>query len=225
MKIKERIINATFRFLFNLFYKFDKSELQKIPKTGPLLLITNHTSVFDGPLIYVFLQPCNVLAMAKKELWNNWFTKMVMNAWSSIPVDRLNMSRETMESCFTSLKENRILAIAPEGTRNKEGSLQEGKAGVAFIAYKAQVPIIPLITLGFNDLKKNVRKLKRTPLVIKVGPAFEIIKKSGRLDATSRGELNDEIMLRLASLLPENKKGFYADKEREFTLTQNIEIH
>ena len=63
-----------------------KSELQKIPKTGPLLLITNHTSVFDGPLIYVFLQPCNVLAMAKKELWNNWFTKMVMNAWSSIPV-------------------------------------------------------------------------------------------------------------------------------------------
>ena len=55
-----------------------------------------------------------------------------------------------MESCFTSLKENRILAIAPEGTRNKEGSLQEGKAGVAFIAYKAQVPIIPLITLGFQ---------------------------------------------------------------------------
>jgi 1-acyl-sn-glycerol-3-phosphate acyltransferase len=163
--------------------------------------------------------------MAKKELWDSWFTRMVMNAWDSIPVDRENMSRETMETCFKVLKENKILAMAPEGTRNKEGSLQEGKAGVAFIAYKAQVPLIPVVTLGFNDIKKNVKRLKRTPLLIKVGSPFEIVQKSGRMDSTTRAELNEEIMLRLAQLLPDDKKGFYAGKEKEFTLTSNITLN
>jgi len=225
MKISERMINATFRFLFRIFYKFDASEFNKIPKNGPLLMLANHTSVFDGPLMYTFMQPSNVLAMAKKELWESWFTRMVMNAWDSIPVDRENMSRETMETCFKVLKENKILAMAPEGTRNKEGSLQEGKAGVAFIAYKAQVPLIPVVTLGFNDIKKNVKKFKRTPLLIKVGPPFEIVQKSGRMDSATRAELNEEIMLRLAQLLPEDKRGFYIGKEREFTLTSNITLN
>ncbi len=218
-------MNASFRFLFRIFYTFDASEFNKVPKNGPLLLLANHTSVFDGPLLYAFMQPSNVLAMAKKELWDKWFTRMVMTAWNSIPVDRDNMSRETMETCFKVLKDNKILAMAPEGTRNKEGSLQEGKAGVAFIAYKAQVPLIPVITLGFNELKENAKKMRRTPLLIKVGPPFEIVQKSGRMDATTRGELNEEIMLRLAALLPEDKKGFYTGKEKEYTLTSDITIN
>ncbi|NCB02776.1 MAG: 1-acyl-sn-glycerol-3-phosphate acyltransferase [Spirochaetia bacterium] len=217
-------MNATFKLLYRVFYTFDASELRNIQKKGPLLLISNHTNVFDGPLLYVFMQPSSVLAMAKKELWNHWFTAMVMKSWSSIPVDRENMTRETMEACFTALKEEKILAIAPEGTRSKDGSLQEGKAGVAFIAYKAQVPILPVITLGYNNLKENVKKFRRTPLVIKVGTPFEIIQKSGRLDAAARSELNDEIMLRLAALLPEDKRGFYSGKEKEYSLTKDIEL-
>ncbi len=225
MKISTRIMNATFRFLLRIVYKFDASEFDKIPKTGPLLLLANHTSVFDGPLMYVFMQPSNILAMAKKELWDHWFTRTVMNAWHSIKVDRDNMSRETMETCFKVLKEGKILAMAPEGTRNKEGSLQEGKAGVAFIAYKAQVPLIPVVTLGFNDVKKNLKKLKRTPLLIKVGTPFEIVQKSGRMDGATRSELNDEIMLRLAALLPDDKKGFYAGKMREYRLTSDTTLN
>ena len=73
-------------------------------------------------------------------------------------------------------------------------------------------------------LIKNAKKLKRTPLLVKVGSPFEIIQKTGRMDAATRNELNTEIMLRLAALLPEDKRGFYADKQKEFTLTSDIPL-
>jgi 1-acyl-sn-glycerol-3-phosphate acyltransferase len=223
MKFFENIINGAFRFVFRLFFKIDTSELKKVPQNGPLLLIANHTSFLDGPLLYVFLQPRHTIAMAKKELWNHWFTKNVMNMWKCIPVDRENMNRESMQSCLKVLDEKNILAIAPEGTRNKEGNLQQGKSGVAFIAYKQQAPMIPVITLGFENFKKNFKRLRRTPILVKVGEPFTIVKKSGRLDSQGREDLMEEIMLRLAALLPAENRGFYTDKEREYTLTTTDE--
>ncbi len=219
MKMSERFTNAMFRFFYRLFFKIDTSELAKVPKEGPLLLVANHTSFLDGPLLYVFLRPRKTIAMAKKELWNHWFTRNVMNMWECIPVDRENMNRETMQASLNVLKEKNILAIAPEGTRNKEGILQQGKSGVAFIAYKQQAPMIPVVILGFDKFSQNIKRLRRTPLFIKVGEPFTIVKKSGRLDSQGREDLMEEIMLRLAQLLPIENRGYYKDKERQFLLT------
>ncbi|MHC1692359.1 MAG: lysophospholipid acyltransferase family protein [Sphaerochaetaceae bacterium] len=222
MKYSERFVNALLRGLFHLLFRLDTKALDQLPHTGPALMIVNHTSNFEGPMIYVFSQPRKMVALAKKQLWDHWITGFLMNLWHSIPVDRENMGRESMDQCFEVLERGELLAIAPEGTRSKDGTLQEGKAGVAFIAYRKQVPLLPIVTLGFERFSQNIKHLRRTPITIKVGKPFEIIQKSGRLDAITRQALVDEIMLRLAELMPPDRWGFYQNRTLDFKLTRSL---
>ncbi|MGH0052036.1 MAG: lysophospholipid acyltransferase family protein [Sphaerochaetaceae bacterium] len=222
MKLHERMINSLLRAFFRVCFKIDRSELQKVPLDGPLLMMVNHTSNLEGPMLYAFLQPRKLHALAKQELWNSRFMAYLMETWKSIPVDRQNMGRATMDACFKVLDQKHILAIAPEGTRSKDGNLQQGKGGVAFIAHKKNAPMVPVAVMGFERTKEHMRRLRRTPISIKVGEPFEIIQKGGRLDAETREKLGDEIMLRLATLMPLEKRGYYQNHPIEFSLTQSI---
>jgi 1-acyl-sn-glycerol-3-phosphate acyltransferase len=220
MKLSERMINSLLRTFFRLFFRIDRSELAKVPQAGPLLMMVNHTSNLEGPMLYAFLQPRPLHALAKQELWEQKFMAYLMNMWKSIPVDRQNMGRSTMDACFKVLEDRHILAIAPEGTRSKDGNLQEGKGGVAFIAHKKDVPMIPVAVMGFPSFSKNIKRLRRTVITIKVGEVFEIVQKGGRIDADTRQALADEIMMRLAIMMPNEMRGHYKDKDIVFTLTR-----
>ncbi len=222
MKLSERMINSLLRTFFRLFFRIDRSELAKVPQAGPLLMMVNHTSNLEGPMLYAFLQPRPLHALAKQELWEQKFMAYLMDMWKSIPVDRQNMGRSTMDACFKVLEDRHILAIAPEGTRSKDGNLQEGKGGVAFIAHKKDVPMIPVAVMGFPSFSKNIRRLRRTVITIKVGEVFEIVQKGGRIDADTRQALADEIMMRLAIMMPNEMRGHYKDKDIVFTLTRTL---
>lgn len=185
-------------------------------------MMVNHTSNLEGPMLYAFLQPRPLHALAKQELWEQKFMAYLMNMWKSIPVDRQNMGRSTMDACFKVLEDRHILAIAPEGTRSKDGNLQEGKGGVAFIAHKKDVPMIPVAVMGFPSFSKNIKRLRRTVITIKVGEVFEIVQKGGRIDADTRQALADEIMMRLAIMMPNEMRGHYKDKDIVFTLTRTL---
>lgn len=222
MKLSERMINSLLRTFFRLFFRIDRSELSKVPQAGPLLMMVNHTSNLEGPMLYAFLQPRPLHALAKQELWKHKAMAYLMKTWKSIPVDRQNMGRSTMDACFKVLDEKHILAIAPEGTRSRDGNLQEGKGGVAFIAHKKDVPMLPVVVMGFESFSQNIKRLRRTVVTIKVGEVFEIIQKGGRIDADTRQALADEIMLRLAAMMPNEKRGHYKDMPISFSLTQTI---
>lgn len=222
MKLSERMINSLLRTFFRLFFRINRSELAKVPQAGPLLMMVNHTSNLEGPMLYAFLQPRPLHALAKQELWEQKFMAYLMNMWKSIPVDRQNMGRSTMDACFKVLEDRHILAIAPEGTRSKDGNLQEGKGGVAFIAHKKDVPMIPVAVMGFPSFSKNIKRLRRTVITIKVGEVFEIVQKGGRIDADTRQALADEIMMRLAIMMPNEMRGHYKDKDIVFTLTRTL---
>lgn len=222
MKLSERVINSLLRTFFRLFFRIDRSELAKVPQTGPLLMMVNHTSNLEGPMLYAFLHPRPLHALAKQELWDHKFMAYLMNMWKSIPVDRQNMGRSTMDACFKVLDDQHILAIAPEGTRSKDGKLQEGKGGVAFIAHKKDIPMIPVAVMGFTSFSRNIKRLRRTVITIKVGEVFEIVQKGGRIDANARQVLADEIMMRLAALMPNEMRGHYKDKDIVFNLTRTV---
>jgi len=222
MKLSERVINSLLRTFFRLFFRIDRSELAKVPQTGPLLMMVNHTSNLEGPMLYAFLHPRPLHALAKQELWDHKFMAYLMNMWKSIPVDRQNMGRSTMDACFKVLDDQHILAIAPEGTRSKDGKLQEGKGGVAFIAHKKDIPMIPVAVMGFTSFSRNIKRLRRTVITIKVGEVFEIVQKGGRIDSNARQALADEIMMRLAVLMPNEMRGHYKDKDIVFNLTRTV---
>ena len=109
-----------------------------------------------------------------------------------------------------------ILVIAPEGTRSRVGSMIEGKPGVSYLAAKLNRPIVPVGLAGTEDhvILGNIKRLKRSHIVIHAGIPFSLppIPKKDR-DATLK-QYTDEIMCRIAALIPEKNRGVYAEHPR-----------
>ncbi len=82
--------------------------------------------------------------------------------------------------------------------------------------------MIPVAVMGFTSFSRNIRRLRRTVITIKVGEVFEIVQKGGRIDSNARQALADEIMMRLAVLMPNEMRGHYKDKDIVFNLTRTV---
>ena len=162
------------RFLVRLACRVDRSEFEKLPPHGPGILTANHTSTLDGPVLFSLLWPRRSRGLAKRELWENGFTHTFMKAWDVIPVSRGTVDTAALRECIKTLKRGLYLGIAPEGTRNREEQLQRGMPGTALIALHTNAPIYPFIHLGFPAIGRNVMRLRKTRLTIRVGRPFRL---------------------------------------------------
>ncbi len=106
------------------------------------------------------------------------------------------------------------MGIAPEGTRSRNGQLQQGKPGVILLAQKTGVPIVPVGIAGTETFFRDLLRLRRPRVHITFGPAYN----PPPLDRANRDESlkqsTDEIMARIAVLLPEKYWGYYKDYPR-----------
>jgi 1-acyl-sn-glycerol-3-phosphate acyltransferase len=107
-------------------------------------------------------------------------------------------------------KGDEVLGVAPEGTRARGTcALQKAKTGIAYLATRADVPIVPVGMAGTEKVKKNLPRLKRTDMRVVVGKPFRL-PESGRVRGEKLEEYTDLIMHRIAELLPEEYRGVYA---------------
>ncbi len=208
MNLIARIFTFFIRVLLKIICKIDKEELNSIPKEGPLLLVFNHINFIEVPIIYLSLQPRNVGAIVKKENWNNWFFRILSNAWGGIPVDREKPKKSTFKEAEKAFTNKKIICIAPEGTRSETGVLGQGHMGVVFMALHYQVPILPMVHYGVEKFWYNIKRFKRTQITFKVGTPFMLVSESRR-DKNIQQEMSNQIMLRLAAMLPEYYRGIY----------------
>jgi 1-acyl-sn-glycerol-3-phosphate acyltransferase len=113
----------------------------------------NHTSYMDTPVIFSTL-PFQFRILAKKELWSLPFIGWHLNRSGQIPVDSVN-SNATVSSLGAGVRALRAgmpLFVFPEGSRTPDGATQPFLAGAAFLAIRAQVPIVPIALSGVYDL-------------------------------------------------------------------------
>jgi 1-acyl-sn-glycerol-3-phosphate acyltransferase len=216
MPVIETLLNGAIRGLLRVACVIRMNELDHIPMQGPAILVTNHTTNFEGPIYYVLLRGRPMTALGKRELWKNPITRFVMQVWGVIPIDRRGADRRAMSRAVAALRDGQLLGIAPEGTRSREGVLQRGRPGAAMIATAMDVPIIPMVQWGVQDLPANLRRFRRTPIHFRVGEPFFLVNAG---DERSEGEshrrnlrvMADEIMYQLAVLMPEELRGYYSD--------------
>jgi len=109
------------------------------------------------------------------------------------------------------LKQGKILAIAPEGTRSGHGKLGHGLPGIVMLAQHSDAPILPLVYYGSERFRDNINRLKRTDFHIRVGKLFKLGFQSEKLDRETRENMVNEIMYQLAILLPAEYRGYYSD--------------
>ena len=211
MKIIKFFTNAILYVLTSIGCRIEDAELKKVPSEGPLIAVANHINFLEVPINILRLAPRPVTGFSKIENWNSRFYKFLFTLWDVIPITRGEVDRQAFRQAEEALKQNKILAIAPEGTRSKDGSLQQGLPGVVILALRTGAPIIPMAAYGHENFSENIRRLKRTDYKLRVGAPFRLVPGDGTMSRDVRQQMTDEIMYQIAALLPPEYRGVYSD--------------
>ncbi len=188
--------------------------LKNLPLDGGLIVATNHMSRMDT--LHLFINPVrtDITALVadkyKKYPVFNW----VLDVGKVIWLDRSQADFTAFRVAADALKSGLPLGIAPEGTRSTIGELQEGKPGAVLLAQKSGVPIVPVGISGTETYFKDLFRLRRPKITLTFGPAFTLppIDRNNR-DESLRQQA-DEIMARIAVLLPPKYHGVYKEHPR-----------
>lgn len=199
---------------FGLLAKLDRVEgIENIPVEGPAILMMNHVAFVDS-LVVIHVLPRHIVPLAKIEVYDYPLIGIFPRLWGVIPVRREEFDRRAVQQAIEVLQAGEMILIAPEATRSP--SLQQGKEGVAYIASRAGVPVIPVAidgTLGFPAFR-TAKRWKGPGITVIFGQPFRYRVSEKRPDRQELRQMADEALYRLASLLPEERRGVYANLEQ-----------
>jgi 1-acyl-sn-glycerol-3-phosphate acyltransferase len=196
----------------HIICKVDKAELKKIPRKGSFIIAFNHINFLEVPLIFVDLLPRKVHGIAKKETWDNPILHWMADCWDTISINRDGFTADTFRKVKSLLKKGSMVVIAPEGTRTGNGRMIQAHPGIISMAVQSKVPIIPIVHFGGELIWDNLKFFKRTSFKYRVGSPVHIVTKEK--SHSIRQELVDQLMYRMAKLLPEEYRGYYSQIEK-----------
>jgi 1-acyl-sn-glycerol-3-phosphate acyltransferase len=212
-----RLVTPVVKAILSGPCRVDSAELARIPRRGPLIVVMNHINFLEVPLIYSHLYPRDSVGMVKRETWANPFLHFLAVVWDAIALDRQATDMSAMRKALEALASRRILIIAPEGTRSGHGQLQRGHGGIVQLALRSGAPIVPVAHFGGEHFWRNIKSFRRTRFAFRVGESFMLKAPAAGVTKSSRGEMTDQIMNRLAILLPPSYRGVYSEPERAGT--------
>ncbi len=150
-----RFARAFCRAYFALRYGCRIEGLENIPSEGPVILVANHISYLDPPLMGAAVER-PVYFMAKAELFRNRLIAKILHRFNAFPVERGAADRKAIRRSLEVLSEGNVLVMFPEGTRSRTGELLPGQSGVAMLALRSRATVIPA---GISGTSKEDRKL------------------------------------------------------------------
>src|SRR6266496_4186450 len=217
------IIRWLIRLIFNIIARVDVTGYENLPKEGSFVIATNHLGMVDVPIAYYALDYWDMFVLIADKWQQVGLFRWVGKYFNFIFIDRYNADIKALRKVISLMEQNNILVIAPEGTRSRTGALIEAKPGVSYLATKLDRPIVPVAITGTEDkaLFGNLQKLRRAHITLTAGPAFTLppLPRQNRDEALQ--QYTDEIMCRIAALLPEKYRGFYANHPRLKELLQS----
>ena len=149
--------------------------VENLGKYPVAVYASNHTSYMDTPVVFASL-PFQFRILAKKELWPIAFIGWYLDRSGQIPIDTVN-PRATLSSLGLGVKALRSgmpLFVFPEGARTPTGGLQNFLSGAAYLAIRAQVPVVPIALSGVYDLLPiHTRHLYPGELTLTAGEPIE----------------------------------------------------
>ena len=177
---------------------------QNVPAHGAVIIASNHLSWTDVPLIPAFVKR-KIVYMAKEEAFQSkigWLVRFL----GAFPVKRGEADRQSIRAADELLKAGQILGMFPEGTRSKIHQLGKAHAGLGMVALRSGVPVVPVAIWG----SENAFKKFRPRVTITIGEPMLLKPKGKKITREDIDEATDQVMQRIASMLPPEYRGVYA---------------
>ncbi len=181
---------------------------ENIPRTGGVIFTSNHFSVGDPPIL-IGIFPRRIVWMAKQELFDVPVFGKLYNMGGFIPVRRFEGDLRAIRRSQEALRRGHVLGMFPEGTRSG-GRLGPGEPGTALIALRTGAPVLPAAIWGTEHVKLPRDLLRRTRVHVRYGEPFRL-PQPARITKEEVAAGTEQIMRRIAELLPAEFRGAYAD--------------
>jgi cytidylate kinase len=196
-----------------------EGDLAAIPRDGPFILIANHASNADPVVVGAFIPPKigrRLNWLGKREVLDAPVLGWLARRGGIHAVERSAVDVEAFRIAQRILAAGFPLAVFPEGTRSRDGALQEVKDGLALLAQRTGVPIVPVGIVDSDRVWPRGRLLPRLGgrIVVRVGQPFTLRPdhtNGGAARRRTKAEATRTMMGHLAALLPPRQRGAYAD--------------
>ncbi|GAB4474634.1 MAG: lysophospholipid acyltransferase family protein [Elainellaceae cyanobacterium] len=143
--------------------------MENVPRRGPLIVVANHASDFDPPLLSCCVRR-PVSYMAKEELFRVPVLKQAIALYGAYPVRRGSADRSAIRAALHQLEQGWAVGVFLSGTRTPDGRIPEAKLGAAMIASKVQAPLLPVSLWGTEAiLPKGSRFPRAVPITVRIG--------------------------------------------------------
>jgi 1-acyl-sn-glycerol-3-phosphate acyltransferase len=212
--ILARIVAFLFRLVLGSTARVRVIGLENVPQEGPLILICNHISNADPPLVFGWLTAAlgrQMHILAKEALFVGpvgWFFRHngihPVKAGGS-DIEAYRVARAVLES-------GQVMCIFPEGTRSVTGMLLDPKPGVAMLATRAKVPILAVGISGSDTFLGRGQRMPRfgTRITLRVGQPFTLELDPALARRAAMAQASDELMRHIAALVDERHRGRFA---------------
>lgn len=216
-----RLVRLLNRLLVGSLIRHEVIGMDKVPVSGAYIATGNHIGLIDVMVVYYVLDREDIIMMVAEKHRKYAIIRMLVKSVGAIFVERYQADFVAMREVMKRLKKGGVLIIAPEGTRSKTGGLQPGHSGAAYLAAKTGVPVVPVSIVGTEDehMVANLKRFQRTPVTIRVGEVYTLVSLPKENREGTIQDYNDEIMCRIAALLPVEYRGVYSDHPRVDELT------
>ena len=209
--MKRKTLQRIVRFLINALTHTEFIDLDNIPAEGGLIIAINHLNYLDTPVLFTNPRRPDITALVTTKYQKNtlikWFTETAEGIWINRDIADFSAIRKASKV----LAEGLALGIAPEGTRSKNAKLQKGKPGTIMLAAKTKVPIVPVGITGTEDWSEKLLHLRKPRITIRFGKAFVIPEFKQGERSSDLKYWTEELMKRIAALLPEQYRGMYSE--------------
>ena len=160
-------LRALFVPLFLVYFRMQRVGREHLPRTGPLLLASNHRSFLD-PFVIGTLVRRPVYYMAKRELFEKRWQAWALNALGAFPIDRGAADGDAMATAREILARGDCVVVFPEGTRVRGAGLAEPRRGIGRLALETGAPVAPVAVIGSDAVRRGWR-IRPRKVRIRVG--------------------------------------------------------
>ena len=190
-------------------------DMEKLP-AGNFIAAANHLGRLDTAVLLCIIDREDIIMPVAEKYKNHPLFGAIGRAVNAIWLNRFEADYPALREILARMQNGGMLVIAPEGTRSKTEALQEGRMGVAFLASKSGYPVLPVALTGTEDrrIMENLKRFRRSKIMVRAGDLFHIQIPKGKGREQAMREATDEIMCRIAALLPEKYRGVYTDQPR-----------